>query len=738
MLKNGKGEPAMKWSIRGRMMLLSFAGVVAVLLAVGTVAFYGLYAAQSSMREQENSLSAYLTESMEGYAEKYAKERLREVAESKAMHLDRELYIVGEDVEFMADTFSRILKNKENYRPRTLPNTRDVPNLVSGQPYIHYSTELRDLSGDLWAESQLAGNFADCMESMSLSYAGYRTSIFAGSKNGYAICLDVIPADAGTNSIYPSDEAREEFVSHYDPRKRSWYAVGKNADKPVFTDVYRGADGHISVSCVMPYYDADGFAGVTGISYSVADIYRSIVSGAVGEKTINFVLDNEGNIVFSSETEGLLAAVTYEKDLRKMDEPSIAEAARRMLTDKSGVMSVVYEGNTYYLAFAPMKSTGWSYGTVIEASEVLNPMTEVGTAIGEKMGDFRNVMQQSFFASFLRAGLILIPILLLIFYGSGVMASRMSRPIRRLADGAKEISAGNFDKKLEIHTGDEVEHLALCFNDMTLALKEYMKNLANAAAEQEHTRTELEVAARIQEDMLPNIFPAFPERKEFSIYATMDAAMNVGGDFYDFYLLDEGHLVVTIADVSGKGVPAALFMAKSQSVLKNCVLREKNQDNLAAAVERANQQLCRNNDTAMFVTVFIGVLDIQNGHFTYVNGGHCPPLLGRHEHYDFLPMKKCCVLGVMDMPYEQQSIDFLPGDTLYLYTDGVSEAMDEQGMQFTERQIKEKLNHLPKLSIEDILGKMREFVQQHAGTAPQSDDITMLGLRYYGNAGKPQ
>ncbi|WP_303842252.1 PP2C family protein-serine/threonine phosphatase [Selenomonas ruminantium] len=218
----------------------------------------------------------------------------------------------------------------------------------------------------------------------------------------------------------------------------------------------------------------------------------------------------------------------------------------------------------------------------------------------------------------------------------------------------------------------------------------------------------------------------------------MDAAMNVGGDFYDFYLLDEGHLVVTIADVSGKGVPAALFMAKSQSVLKNCVLREKNQDNLAAAVERANQQLCRNNDTAMFVTVFIGVLDIQNGHFTYVNGGHCPPLLGRHEHYDFLPMKKCCVLGVMDMPYEQQSIDFLPGDTLYLYTDGVSEAMDEQGTQFTERQIKEKLNHLPKLSIEDILGKMREFVQQHAGTAPQSDDITMLGLRYYGNAGKPQ
>ena len=162
---------------------------------------------------------------------------------------------------------------------------------------------------------------------------------------------------------------------------------------------------------------------------------------------------------------------------------------------------------------------------------------------------------------------------------------------------------------------------------MTMALKEYTENLANAAAERERVRTELSVAARIQEDMLPNLFPAFPEHKEFAIYATMDAAMNVGGDFYDFYLLDEKHLVITIADVSGKGVPAALFMAKSQSVLKNSILRGKTQDNLAAAIENANQQLCRNNDASMFVTALVGILDMQSGHFTYVSGGHCPPPL---------------------------------------------------------------------------------------------------------------
>ena len=726
----------MKRSIRGRMMLLSFAGVFAVLLAVGIVALYGLYAAQSSMREQEESLCSYMTESMEGYAEKYAKERLREVAQSKALHLDRELYMVGEDVEFMSDTLSRILKNKENYRPRKLPDTRSEPNIVSGQPYIHYSPDFRDGNGALQAEIDLAENFADGLQSISKSYVGYRTSFFAGSKNGYLICLDLIPSESGTNSIYPSEELRQEFISHYDPRKRSWYEVGKNTDKPVFTDVYKGADGHVSLSCVMPYYDTDGFAGVVGISYSAEDIYHSILSTAVGEKIITFVLDDTGNVMFSSEKGGFLAVTPGERDLRKVPDSTIAEAAQRMVAGESGVMSVAYEGDVYYLAFAPMKSTGWSLGTVIEDDEVLNPVAEVGAAVGDKMGYFQNVMQRAFFDSFLQAGLILIPILLLVFYGSGRMASRMSRPIRRLADGAKEISAGNFDKKLDIHTGDEVEHLAVCFNDMTMALKDYMKNLASAAAERERALTELAVAARIQEDMLPNLFPAFPERKEFAIYATMDAAMNVGGDFYDFYLLDENHLVITIADVSGKGVPAALFMAKSQSVLKNSILRGKTQDDLAAAIENANQQLCRNNDAAMFVTAFVGILDIQSGRFTYVSGGHCPPLLGRNDHYEFLPIKKCSMLGVMELPYTQQSVDLLPGDTLYLYTDGVSEAMDEQGRQFTERQIKEKLNGLPHMSIEDILAKMREFVRQHAGTAPQSDDITMLGLRYYGCAGR--
>lgn len=546
-----------KLSIRGRVSLLVLSSVMVAVLTVGAVAFYGLRSALDSMTEQENVLDAFLTESMAGYAEKYAKDRLRKVAEVKARYIDRELAMAGEDV---------------------------------------------------------------------------------------------------------------------------------------VRDAVIGTDG------------------------------------------ISFVLDGKGRVLFSSEKKGILAAAPEAPDLRQIASPSVAEAARRMIAGESGVMSIEVDGEVYYFAYAPMPSVGWSFGTVIEDDEVLDPVKQVTEDVREKMTAFRDVLQQVFFDSMVKVVVVLIPVLLLVLYGSGTLAERVTRPIRKLAAGVREIAEGNFDKKLAIDTGDEIEHLAICFNAMTDSLKEHTRQLEQVAAEKEHARTELEVAAKIQMGMLPGTFPAFPERKDFGIYALMHPAKDVGGDFYDFYLLDENHLVVTVADVSGKGIPAALFMAMSKTILRNCVMMAKQPEDLAAVLENANHRLCQNNESAMFVTVFLGVLDLCTGHFVYADAGHCPPLLGHGGSYGFLPMEKCCMLGLLEQPYEQQGIDLAPGDTLFLYTDGVSEAMDEQRNQFTEQRIRETLDALPpEEAIEDILPEVLERIRQHAGDAEQSDDITMLGLRYYGS-----
>ena len=279
--------------------------------------------------------------------------------------------------------------------------------------------------------------------------------------------------------------------------------------------------------------------------------------------------------------------------------------------------------------------------------------------------------------------------------------------------------------------GDEIESLAVCFNTMTDELKTYMENLTKATADKERIATELKVATKIQLSMLPHNFDF--NREDFEIYATMNAAKAVGGDFYDFYLLDENHLMITIADVSGKGVSAALFMSRSKTILKNFATMMINPDDLASVMTLSNNQLCQGNDEMMFVTVFMGMLDLKSGKFIFVNGGHNPPMIYHktNDKFEYLKVKENIVLGMMDdIDFEQQEIQLQAGDILYLYTDGVTEAMDINNNQYGEERLSECLNKVnKKAALEEILQKVKEDVADHVGEAEQSDDITMLAVK---------
>ncbi|WP_051608610.1 SpoIIE family protein phosphatase [Selenomonas sp. FC4001] len=730
-----------KLSIRGRVLLLLLASVLITLMAVGGLAFYALNTTKITMLAQSEAVGQFLAESMGRKAASDAKNDLQEMTRVKAQHLSRELMMVKKDVAYMADSLQLIMTSPAQYRPRKLPDTQQEPDILSETVYIHYSPELqsRGIDGNLQRQIALAGNFADVLEPLSKYYRGYRTSLYAGSRDGYFICLDIVPSEQGRASIYPSPEVRQDFIQTYDHRERFWYKLGEQTDTPAFSDIYRGAEGKLDVTCAMPYYDGNGFAGVVGISYSVEDLYRTFLADAIKQDGISFVMDCHGRVVFSSEDEGILAARLDGTDIRQLSEaePDIAAAAQRMVAGGNDVMSVIMNGKKYYLAFAPLEGTKWSFGTMLEAQTVMTPVERVKDAVLEKMTELQTTGQSTINKFICRSAILLIPILLLLIYSSGLMAGRLTRPIRQLEGGVREIAAGNFDKKLQISTGDEIENLAESVNSMSDDLKLYTENLAQVAAEKERSRTELEVAAQIQQDMLPGTRQPFPERQEFSIYALMQPARDVGGDFYDFYIVQDNYLVVTIADVSGKGVPAALFMAKCQSVLKSCIMGAKSPENLGAILEKANRELCQNNEAAMFVTVLVGVLDLRNGHFTYAHCGHCPPLLQHEGHYEFLPLPKSYVLGLWERPYTQKSMELSPGDMIFLYTDGVSEAMDVDGNLFTEPRIRDTLNNLSaERQPEKLLPQMLAAIRQYAGGEEQSDDITMVGLRYDGQPEK--
>ena len=314
-------------------------------------------------------------------------------------------------------------------------------------------------------------------------------------------------------------------------------------------------------------------------------------------------------------------------------------------------------------------------------------------------------------------------------------------PIRQLTDAAYAYAEHRGDgqksptyfRDLQIRTGDELEGLSLVMADMERELESYIKSLSAVTAEKERIGTELSIASQIQEGMLPGTFPAFPERQEFEIYASMTAAKEVGGDFYDFFLIDDDHLALVIADVSGKGVPAALFMMASKILIKNIAILSNSP---AYILENVNHQICLNNSANMFVTTWLGILEISTGIFRAANAGHEYPTLQKSgSRFKLVRDTHGFVLGGMDgMRYAEYELALQKGDCIFLYTDGVPEASDKDNQLFGTKRMLEALNRHPDAAPKELLRNVSESIREFAGDAPQFDDITMLCLRYQGNS----
>ena len=328
---------------------------------------------------------------------------------------------------------------------------------------------------------------------------------------------------------------------------------------------------------------------------------------------------------------------------------------------------------------------------------------------------------------------ILLAILVMGYLLTRRMKKKLVQPINSIAEAAqtyvKDKRSGAKDTEhfasLNIRTGDEVENLSLIMADMERELSDYEDDLTRITAEKERISTELHMANQIQESMLPNIFPAFPGRMEFDIYATMEPAKEVGGDFYDFFLIDNDHLCMVMADVSGKGVPAALFMMASKIILANNAKLGKSP---AEILENANTSICSNNRLEMFVTVWLGILEISTGKLTAANAGHEYPVLKRPEgDFELLKDRHGFVIGGMDgMKYREYELMLEPGAKLFLYTDGVPEATDSEGAMFGTERMLAALNEVPDAEPEQILKHVRSAVVSFVKDAEQFDDLTML------------
>ena len=309
------------------------------------------------------------------------------------------------------------------------------------------------------------------------------------------------------------------------------------------------------------------------------------------------------------------------------------------------------------------------------------------------------------------------------------------RPVQKIAAETERFAHENTKTESPLSKGittvNEIGRLAKTIDAMESDVLNYIESITRITSEKEQIKAELNIAAKIQTDMLPKIVPPFSDNECYDISATMTPAKDVGGDFYDFFMIDDDHLAMVMADVSGKGIPAALFMARAKAVIRT---RSQMGGTPSEILADVNNQLCEGNEEDLFVTVWLGILELSTGKIIASNAGHeYPAVYRKGEGYTLFKTKQSPAVATMPgMRFKGCEITLNPGDNLYLYTDGVAEATNShEELYGTERMI-DALNQTDGMTAEEILHTLKKSVDDFTGDAPQFDDITMLSLKYYG------
>ncbi|WP_027407097.1 SpoIIE family protein phosphatase [Anaerovibrio sp. RM50] len=701
----------MKLDIKKRLLMLMLLGSLLSFLFLGSSLLYGLYGVWDSFNDKKEEITVAVADYTRDFAKDQAQESMERAVELKSETVSFQVNAIKEDVKYLSDEVSVILHSPQSYELMKLPNAADEK-LPGGIPYVHYSSQLKSqgISPELEKEIGLVSNIGEQMRSLGRYYV----NVFVASQNGYTVYYDT-----SEEKGYVAILSRDEWRDTYDARKRDWYSLGMSVNEPVFTDVYTSITGIKIVSCVMPYYDQNGVAGVLGVDCSPKNLF---VQGEDGTINNGFIINDKGVILLST--------------MPKTFAPT-SKVSKRMRQRFTGYEKMYVDGEEYFLSYAPINDTKWSIGTLLSKEEVMKDAVSAQRSMVEQMNSFYT----SFVRIILLMGGLTIIISLVVFsfilFCSAKMAVRFSRPVYALMEGADEIAKGNFQHKIQVQTGDELEQLAESFNTMTDALSHYTSEIAHRAKEKSRIEAELSAATHIQTSLLPT---PLPPQKEFSLAAAMYPATKVGGDFYDYYLIDESYLAVTIGDVSDKGVAAALFMAGAKTVIKNGILRAvKKGLPLADALFYANNQIIAANKEYYFVSAFTGILNIKTGEFTYVNCGHNPPVLLDGNKMSYLPsFKTNAVLGVMeDLNYTQNTIQLKSNSVIFLYTDGITFARNGSLEMFTKKRMEEKLSEMgnrkaPEELIKGMKDSVISFIKGSGENVEQSDDITMLVLNYTG------
>ncbi|MBQ7549753.1 MAG: SpoIIE family protein phosphatase [Clostridia bacterium] len=705
----------------GKKLIVS---MLALTLGTMVLVFVGLYAITGVLRGNIQKLYEEIRTGAEQTIEEglYAQDSdsLGVLADMQMEVTDSRLRIVSDAVEQSAEFAERLYASPSKYSnsPYNPVHLSKAPETISSR-YM-FSAGVKETAA-LNAELKLISNMEEIFAPVMRYNSRFIDNLYVGTASG-------IFYQYTDNNVY-----RENYVV----TKRHWYTNSTSSpNKIMWKETEIDSYGRPCITASMAVKDSKGkVVAVVAADVNFEQLMSNVIGSGLGETGTTFVL---------GATRDLVAYSNFMKDVEEHN--GLYNKFENHFANSTAVLRKIdacafgdgeafkaeLDGKEIYMTAREIPSTGWLLCTAINAEEIMEPIGKVTEQSDALFADARSKMTGEFKSLLIKAILSFIVITLIIVVIEYYVSRTISKPIIKLTDTVKNTGEGDFDNKSDIDTRDEIGDLARGFNKMQDNLKLYTENLKAVTAEKERIGAELNVATQIQADMLPRIFPPFPERNEIDIFASMSPAKEVGGDFYDFFLIDENRLALVIADVSGKGVPAALFMVISKTLIKNRAMQGGTPAQILADV---NNQLCEGNDAEMFVTCWLGIFDFSTGKLTASNAGHeFPAVCGPDRKFELLKDKHGIVLAAMEgVRYRDYEIQLEPGGSIFVYTDGVPEATNSGCELFGTDRMLESLNRRADQKPEIFIKEVGSDVTGFTGEAPQFDDVTMVGMTWYGN-----
>lgn len=508
--------------------------------------------------------------------------------------------------------------------------------------------------------------------------------------------------------------------ANYDYFIMDWYQIPNFLKKSYWSEPYYdtgGANALISTYSVPFYLNKNGkriFGGVITVDISLDWLTDLVSSVKVFDTGYAFLLSRSGTYLTNPD-KSLIMNETIFTMAKETSQPKIREIGRKMIKGETGNTSMVHNVHgKIFVFYIQLPSTKWSLGLVFPHDEM-----------------FASLKMLNIFVVLLG----IFGLGLLVFFTVRIIRKQI-RPLSKFSKSARIIAEGNFNAELpEITTKDEMKELHDSFEFMQNELANYVSDLKATTSAKEKIESELRIAKEIQLGMIPHIFPPFPDLPELDLYASLVSAREVGGDLYDFFLLDDNLLCFAIGDVSGKGVPSSLFMAVTRTLLRSIADKSKS---TAEIVTSMNKTLSFNNDSNMFVTFFLGIIDTKSGLLNYCNAGHNPPILIKSDGVaNYFNITKSIPVGLFEnYEYSEESIYIEPSDQLFLYTDGVTEAEDIEDLLYGNDQLLKVIRENSALTPRMLIEKVNIDIARHVNGHIQSDDLTMLSIICHGKRSK--